>query len=63
MKGSAENGEGLILLGNEGQGIGQSLLPFIDQAVTIPRFGSAESLNVAIAAALICSEIRRHDPK
>ena len=57
-----KNQEGLILLGNEGQGIGQSLLPFIDQAVTIPRFGSAESLNVAIATALICSEIRRHHP-
>ncbi len=58
-----EHQEGLILLGNEGQGIGQALLPYIDQAVTIPRFGSAESLNVAIATALICSEIRRHHPK
>jgi TrmH family RNA methyltransferase len=51
--------EGLIVLGNEGQGIGEQILPLIDQAITIPRFGSAESLNVAIAAALICSEIRR----
>ena len=57
-----KNHGGLILLGNEGQGIGKSLLPFINQAITIPRFGSAESLNVAIAAALICSEIRRHHP-
>lgn len=63
MKGSVEHEEGLILLGNEGQGIRQDLLPYIDQAVTIPRFGSAESLNVAIATALICSEIRRHHPK
>ena len=59
---SAGDQGGLILLGNEGQGIGQALLPYIDQAVTIPRFGSAESLNVAIATALICSEIRRHHP-
>jgi TrmH family RNA methyltransferase len=51
--------EGLIILGNEGQGIREQLLPLIDQSITIPRFGSAESLNVAIAAALICSEIRR----
>src|SRR5690554_464900 len=42
---SEKNHGGLILLGNEGQGIGQSLLPFINQAITIPRFGSAESLN------------------
>ena len=62
QEGVMGNQEGLILLGNEGQGIGQSLVPFIDQAVTIPRFGSAESLNVAIAASLICSEIRRHHP-
>lgn len=60
---SVEYQEGLILLGNEGQGIGQALLPYIDQAVTIPRFGEAESLNVAIASALICSEIRRQHPK
>lgn len=59
---SAGDQGGLILLGNEGQGIGQALLPYIDQAVTIPRFGSAESLNVAIATALICSEIRKHHP-
>ncbi|HLT42859.1 MAG TPA: RNA methyltransferase [Sphingobacteriaceae bacterium] len=57
--GSAQGAEGLIILGNEGQGIRQQLNPFINEAITIPRFGSAESLNVAIAASLICSEIRR----
>lgn len=50
---------GLILMGNEGNGIRKSLLPRIDHAVTIPRIGQAESLNVAIATTLFCSEIAR----
>ncbi len=50
---------GLILMGNEGNGIRDSLLSRIDHAVTIPRIGQAESLNVAIATTLFCSEIAR----
>lgn len=52
--------EGIVLLGNEGKGISADLLPKIDFPVTIPRFGSAESLNVAISTSIICSEIRRN---
>lgn len=59
-KKTSEMQDGLIVLGNEGHGIRESLLPFIDQAITIPRFGLAESLNVGIAAALICSELKRN---
>lgn len=51
--------EGVILLGNEGNGIRQSLLGHIQHPVTIPRVGRAESLNVAVSAALFCSEIVR----
>lgn len=51
--------EGLIILGNEGNGIRPTLLPHITQAVTIPSFGKAESLNVAVAATVFCSEIAR----
>lgn len=53
------NHGGLLLLGNEGHGIRPELLPYIDHKITIPHFGSAESLNVAIAAAIICAEVRR----
>lgn len=52
--------EGILLLGNEGKGISPNLMPEIDFPVTIPRFGSAESLNVAISTSIICSEIRRN---
>lgn len=55
-----ERKEGLILLGNEGQGISADLISLIDEPITINRLGAAESLNVAIAASLICYEIRRN---
>lgn len=51
--------EGLILLGNEGNGIRKTLIDKIQHAVTIPRMGQAESLNVAIAATIFCSEVTR----
>jgi len=51
--------EGLILLGNEGHGISEELIKNITIPVTIPRFGQAESLNVAVSAAIFCSELGR----
>lgn len=51
--------EGLILLGNEGHGINDHLIEKINIPVTIPRFGQAESLNVAVSAAIFCSELSR----
>ncbi len=55
--------EGLIILGNEGNGIRPDIVDKITQAVTIPSFGKAESLNVAISASIFCSEIRRNSQK
>lgn len=51
--------EGFIILGNEGNGISPHLIEKIDHATTIPSFGQAESLNVAVAATVFCSEIAR----
>ncbi len=51
--------QGLILMGNEGNGIRKELISKITQAVTIPRIGNAESLNVAVATTIFCSEIAR----
>jgi TrmH family RNA methyltransferase len=51
--------EGLIVMGNEGNGLRPEIAGLINKAVTIPRKGEAESLNVAIATALFCSEINR----
>jgi TrmH family RNA methyltransferase len=52
---------GLLVIGNEGSGIRKSLLQHVTQPITIPRFGGAESLNAAIASAIICdSWARQH---
>ena len=51
--------EGLLLMGNEGNGIRPDIQKLITKSVTIPRIGKAESLNVAIATALFCSESAR----
>jgi len=55
--------EGLVVLGNEGNGLRPEVERLIGKPVTIPRTGGAESLNVAIAAALFCSEINRNSHK
>ncbi|RZK43180.1 MAG: RNA methyltransferase [Pedobacter sp.] len=51
--------EGIVILGNEGHGISNKLIEKITTPVTIPRIGKAESLNVAVSAAIFCSEIGR----
>ncbi len=52
--------EGLVILGNEGQGISNEVTNLITNPVTIPRVGGAESLNVAISAAILCADINRN---
>jgi len=53
---------GIIVMGNEGNGISQEIRTKVNRRLLIPRFrtgDSAESLNVAIATAITCSEFRR----
>jgi len=50
---------GLILIGNESRGISNELVPFVTDRITIPRYGKAESLNAAMATAIICDNLRR----
>ncbi|MES2379205.1 MAG: RNA methyltransferase [Bacteroidota bacterium] len=55
--------EGLIVMGNEGNGLSDEVKQLVTKAITIPRAGNAESLNVAIATAIFCSEINRNKLK
>ena len=55
-----------ILIGNESKGISADIIPYITHKITIPSFshfksipGETESLNAAVATAVICSEFRR----
>lgn len=50
---------GLILIGNESRGISGELEKFVTDKITIPRYGQAESLNAAIATAVICDNLVR----
>ncbi|MEP0710471.1 RNA methyltransferase [Algoriphagus sp.] len=50
---------GVILMGNESNGISQALEKSVTNKVTIPGFGEAESLNVAIATAILCDNFKR----
>jgi TrmH family RNA methyltransferase len=54
---------GVIVLGNEANGISKEIEALMDSRLSIPRFGSfkqTESLNVANAAAIILSEFKRN---
>lgn len=51
--------EGLVILGNEGKGISSEVIKKINKPVTIPKIGEAESLNVAVSAAIFCAELVR----
>ncbi|HEY0651687.1 MAG TPA: RNA methyltransferase [Chryseosolibacter sp.] len=50
---------GFIVIGNESRGINGVLEKYISQKITIPRVGKAESLNAAIATAVILDNLRR----
>ena len=54
---------GLIVMGNEGKGISPALAKKVNRRLLIPNFpegrATADSLNVAIATAITCSEFRR----
>lgn len=55
--------EGLIVMGSEGRGISREVESFINHRLFIPPYPSgvptSESLNVAVATAVVCSEFRR----
>jgi TrmH family RNA methyltransferase len=61
--GSSLPSHGIITLGNEGKGISDALVPFIDRRITIPDFHTGpkkpDSLNVSVAASIIISEFKR----
>lgn len=43
----------VVVIGSESHGISHEVMAQVEEAITIPRFGHAESLNAAIATALV----------
>lgn len=54
--------EGILVMGNEANGISDSVKAFVAKKIGIPQFGNSgktESLNVATATAILLSEFKR----
>ena len=53
--------KGVLVMGNEANGISQEITDLVTERISIPQFGepTAESLNVATATAILLNEIRR----
>ncbi len=55
--------KGVVVMGNEGNGISADIEKIVSHKIHIPSFANdrknVESLNVAMATAIICSEFRR----
>lgn len=54
---------GLIIMGNEGNGISEEVRSLVNRKLFIPNYpadrATSESLNVAVATAIVCAEFRR----
>ena len=54
---------GLIVMGNEGNGISSEIEKMVNSKLLIPNYPvgrtTSESLNVAMATGIICAEFRR----
>ena len=53
--------EGILLMGSESHGVRQSAAQYVTDKITIPAFGGAESLNVAMATGIILDNMRRQN--
>ncbi|SDW58235.1 RNA methyltransferase [Aequorivita viscosa] len=58
--------DGIVVMGNEANGISEEIAEKITRRISIPRFGNnqkTESLNVATATAILLNEFRRSTEK
>jgi TrmH family RNA methyltransferase len=51
--------DAVVVIGSEGRGLSPAVAARVTRRVTIPRLGGAESLNAAVAAAIVCDNLRR----
>lgn len=49
--------EGILIIGNEGNGIRENILPYINNSISIAKIGAAESLNAAVATGILLSHL------
>lgn len=57
---NSEKFDGVILFGNESNGINKKLMPFINNWISIKKIGEAESLNVSVSTGIILNQIKNN---
>ncbi|WP_295891113.1 RNA methyltransferase [uncultured Vibrio sp.] len=55
--------EGILLMGSESHGVREEAAACVTDKITIPAFGGAESLNVAMATGIILDNMKRQHPE
>lgn len=55
--------DAVLVIGSEGRGLSEPVRALVTHYVTIPRHGAAESLNAAVAAGIVCDNLRRITPR
>lgn len=58
LQGFSKIKKGIIVIGNESQGIREDVMQKITQKITIEKLGEAESLNAAVATGIILSHLK-----
>jgi TrmH family RNA methyltransferase len=51
--------EAVLVIGNEGKGISEEVLPYLSHRISIPRIGGAESLNAGVACGILVAKWNR----
>jgi RNA methyltransferase, TrmH family len=51
--------DAIVVIGSEGRGLSPAVKSHVTRYVTVPCHGAAESLNAAVAAAIVCDNLRR----
>lgn len=49
--------ESILIIGNESNGVSDALMELVNEKITIPKIGGAESLNAAVATGIILSHL------
>ena len=49
----------VLILSNEAHGATETVMKLADKIITIPKYGEAESLNVASAAAVMIAQLTK----
>jgi TrmH family RNA methyltransferase len=50
--------DAIVVIGSEGRGLSPAVAATVTRKITIPQHGPAESLNAAVAAGIVCAQLR-----